>query len=246
MHSGRVLTAGIAGAIVFASGAANADIIKSVSANGALVDSLSWYSTAANQSPSTITGDGKNDNTGPVTVNDVSGNVSSTYSFGDSFNSPDGSFAASNQIQGQNPAPENYGFVDTYVINLPNSITSAYVFSLNLNYSLGLQNLTARLFDYSANGVQNLTIGATTGVSGLIQAWTVSDNGTIATTQLDATGVPMGEYVLQIAGIETGTTSGMYSGQLGVTPVPLPAALPLLLSGVGTLGLGLRRRRRAA
>jgi hypothetical protein len=29
-----------------------------------------------------------------------------------------------------------------------------------------------------------------------------------------------GEFVLQIAGLETGTSNGTYSGQLNVTPVP--------------------------
>jgi len=41
-----------------------------------------------------------------------------------------------------------------------------------------------------------------------------------------------------------GTSGGSYSGTLNVNPVPLPAGLPLLLSGMGLLGGWLRRRSR--
>jgi hypothetical protein len=50
-------------------------------------------------------------------------------------------------------------------------------------------------------------------------------------------------YVLEVRGNVTGTSGGSYSGTLNVAPVPLPAALPLLFSGLGLLGGGLARRR---
>ena len=50
-----------------------------------------------------------------------------------------------------------------------------------------------------------------------------------------------GTYVLEVRGMATGTSGGSYSGTLNVAPVPLPATLPLLLSGLGLLG-GLLRR----
>jgi hypothetical protein len=52
-----------------------------------------------------------------------------------------------------------------------------------------------------------------------------------------------GEYVLQIAGVATSAGGGSYTAGIGVTAVPLPAAVPLLLSGMAGLGAMARRRR---
>jgi hypothetical protein len=173
---------------------------------------------------------------------DVTGNVASTYMFNDSFSFPNGSFAGAGTINGN-----SYGFVDTYVIDVPNSISSAYIFSLSLSSSTGLENLSARLYEYSVPppGVQNLTIGGIgpPANGGVIDPWSASVNGSVASTSFGPSSLAAGEYVLQVTGIETGGTSGSYSGQLGVTPVPLPASWPLLCSGLVALGLGLNRRR---
>ena len=42
-----------------------------------------------------------------------------------------------------------------------------------------------------------------------------------------------GTYVLEVRGDVTGTGGGSYAGLIDLQPVPLPAALPLILSGLG-------------
>jgi hypothetical protein len=59
---------------------------------------------------------------------------------------------------------------------------------------------------------------------------------------LPQTTLAAGTYVLEIRGNVTGTSGGGYGGVLNLTPVPLPAALPLLLSGLGLIGAAARRR----
>jgi hypothetical protein len=225
-----------------------ADTLVPVSIGGNLVLGQGWFSTAPGQTPTTVTGNGVNDNTTPISVSDVVGNGPGTYLFSQTFINPNGSFAAASQINGQ-----DYGFIASYVLDLPASMASTFVFSLGMTSTTGLENLSARLYAYNAvvNGstIQNLTVGnpGPPPNGGLIQGWSASSNGTLASTQLPPTTVGAGWYVLQLAGIETGTSNGTYSGQLDVTPVapvPLPATLPLLASGCAGLAALLRRRRR--
>ncbi|MEP1199777.1 proprotein convertase P-domain-containing protein [Tateyamaria sp.] len=50
-------------------------------------------------------------------------------------------------------------------------------------------------------------------------------------------------FVQDDAGGDTGSISGGWALNIEVAPVPLPAGLPLLLAGLGALGIASRRRR---
>ena len=192
-------------------------------------------------------GTGVNGDGSGVLISDLTGNGPGTYLFSQSYTSSLGAYpAAGGGIAGNGGL--SYGFVDSCVIDVVPSVANAYVFSLNLTSSVGLSNLTARLYEYNANGATNLNLGTTGPLSGGgVDAWSASSNATgsnpVASTTLAATTLSNGgEFVLEIAGIETGTSNGTFSGQLDVQPVPLPPALPLLFSGLASLVVWSRRR----
>jgi hypothetical protein len=240
----------VAASMVIFGNTAKADSLVPVSPLGYLQASSSWWDTATGQTPTTVTGDGSNDGTTPVLVNDLTANGASTYNFSNGIAAPLGSYKDV-QINDANQGMENIGFVDTYVFAITASTTNAFAFSLNLSSTSGLQDLTARLYEYSANGVQNLTIGGTGPVqtAQTVDNWSLSTNPSgsgIASTSIAASNLGAGEYVLEIAGLEMGTANGAYSGQLGIAPVPLPAGLPLLLSGLAGIGFNILRRKTTA
>jgi|GEM_PF-724180 len=139
--------------------------------------------------------------------------------------------------------PAGFGFYDDYVFTVAAATVDSISSTLTLG-SLQISGLQERLFNLSGNTLP--TLG--TPVGGAIDAWTTPVSGAVTGTinELLPTTLSAGTYVLELRGTVTGTGGGSYAGVLNVTPVPLPAALPLLLGGLGLLGGAARRRPRAA
>ncbi len=222
------------------------EVISSGTFTGPPATIQGWYATTAGQAPQTITGTGST-GSGGLSVLDMSGNGTSTYTLRDNYSAGQGSLAAAGTIGGN-----QYGFVDTYVLNLPASTAADFEVSVNVcgggNCS-GVSNLTARLYAYTAGGVNNLTVGGIGApASGSpIVSWTPTvSSGPFDYTSFNSSTQVGGEYVLQIAGLAA-SGGGGFTGDLGVTAVPLPASWPLLLSGfLGMGGFGLARRRQVS
>lgn len=134
-----------------------------------------------------------------------------------------------------------YGFYDDYIFTIPAGAANSITTTINLDSLLGISNLQERLFSATANTDLSGTPTLTAPVGGAIDAWTVPVGTSGLVAVLPSTTLNPGTYVLQIRGNVTGTAGGTYSGVLNLTPVPLPAALPLLLGGFGLLGGAIRR-----
>jgi hypothetical protein len=152
-------------------------------------------------------------------------------SFGNSLSKASGTLGA--------PADPGFTFYDDYIFTVANSTVDAASFLLNESSTLAISDLQMRL--YSTTGNTPPVLGDSP--AGLQANWSnpISTNGSqsnLATTMLSA-----GTYVLEVRGDVTGQNGGTYTGIIDLQPVPLPAALPLLLSGFGLLG-GLARKRR--
>ncbi len=141
--------------------------------------------------------------------------------------------------------PNGAEFYDDYVFTIGGSSVSSITATIDLSQVFDISDLNVRLFSWSGTSEQSsqtVTIGSVPG--GAIQAWTFA-TGTGEVAVIDQNNLAAGTYVLQVRGNVSGANGGTYVGSLNVTPVPLPAALPLLLSGLGMLG-GLAYRRKTA
>ena len=167
--------------------------------------------------------------TGNGTVTDYSQLPVSDF-FGNNLGAATGTLGA--------PSDPGFSFYDDYVFTVPDSTVDAASFVLNEGGTFTINNLQMRLYTLAGNGTAPVLGDAP---AGLVAGWSnaISSNG--ATSNLAETGLSGGTYVLQVRGDVTGSAGGSYAGLIDLQPVPLPAGLPLLLSGIGLLG-GLARR----
>jgi hypothetical protein len=174
--------------------------------------------------------------------------VPGQYTFFDSFGHQ------SNVITGTSSPVGTYSFQDTYEFSV-SQVASGGVLAVSLNLGSGtpifdISNLQLRLYEVTSTSVKpgpGLPPGST-----LITAWMgTSGPSTGQSIQTQFSGLTAGTYFLDVAGTADGSSGGAYVGQINfsppVAPVPLPAALPMLLSGLGLLGgAGIWRRRTSA
>jgi hypothetical protein len=146
-------------------------------------------------------------------------------------------------MTGSVPGAPGFSFYDDYVFTVAAATVDSLTSEIDLG-SLSIGNLEERVYSLAPNSTLPAINGPATGFQ---TNWTAPVNFTAGgvngmTTVLNPTTLAAGTYVLEIRGDVTGSSGGTYSGELNLNPVPLPAALPLLLSGLGLLGFARKRR----
>ena len=136
-----------------------------------------------------------------------------------------------------------FGFYDDFVFTISGASADAITSTINFANVLGINNLQTRLYDFTGNASLPVLVGAP---AGLIDAWSNTFSVAPGTSEtldvLPIKTLSAGTYVLEVRGNVVGSAGGSYAGNLNLVPTPLPAALPLLLSGFGLLGGAVRRR----
>jgi len=204
----------------------------SVSA-AALADSVFYLGDTV-----TVTGTGGSQTLNVITpspANPSNGTVTPTisYTLGNSFNESGGVTTGSDFNLSGTGGPWNFQD-DFYFSTTGATIQTAVISNLFSNVS----DLQVRLIQAAGNGAP--TIGNPAG-STLVDSWQSFNLGAGGSyNETLPTGFAAGNYIMQIRG-EAGS-SASYSGTISFTPVPLPAAAWLLVSGLGALAAFRRTR----
>lgn len=183
--------------------------------------------------------------TSPTTYSSASGNdyslaVPGQYSFTNSFGAPQTNVLGTSSVG-------SYAFQDSYVFQVGAAAGGdVLTASLSLPGVFALSNVQFRLYQITLGTTTPVVGGSLAGnpsVVSVLTGWRGQsgvDNSTISGTfgGLQSTDT----YVLDIAGTATGSSGGLYVGSLNLQPVPLPAAVWFLVSGLAGLGAMARRR----
>ena len=140
---------------------------------------------------------------------------------------------------GANGGSGPWNFQDAYAF----STTGATIQSALITLTSTLTDLQARLI-YAAGNTSTSAdpvLGPPPGGT-VVDSWQTLTLGGTSITDTLATPFAPGSYILQVRGEATAGGSSSYGGAISFTPVPLPAALPLLVSGIAGLGVLGRRR----
>jgi hypothetical protein len=169
--------------------------------------------------------------------------VPGQYTFLDSFSQQTYNLTGPGTTSSVGP----YAFQDSYVFSLSQAAQGdALVVSLNLGQSpsavYNISDLQFRLYEVPPGTTQpglSIPTGST-----IIQSWMGTSGPSSGNpVQASFSNVQSGTYFLDIAGIADGSSGGTYVGQLNLSPIPLPGAAWLMISGIGLLG-GVARRGR--
>ena len=165
--------------------------------------------------------------------------VPATYTFGHTFTTNTGSLLS---------AP-SFDFYDDYLFTVSSARVNSATITLDQLPDSQIVNLDVRLFSWNgtlenpatggSSSTNRITFGSpsSTPFQGNPNPFVGGTSVILPTQNLAA-----GTYVLQIRGVINGLAGGGYSGTLNTSaPIPVPAALPLLISGLGMLGLFRRR-----
>ncbi len=140
-----------------------------------------------------------------------------------------------------------FGFYDDFVFSVATSSIDAITSTIDFSTVLGISNLQVRLYNFALNPNPPVISGPPSG--GVVDGWSNTLNLAPGTTQIvnviPQTGLSAGTYVLEVRGNVTGQFGGSYTGTLNLVPTPIPAALPLMLSGLGLFGFARRKSQKA-